>query len=123
MEPALLLLLHYGPAHGYTLIEELGRFGLGSVHASAAYRALRDMESRGLVSSSWSAEGAQGPPRRVYRLTTQGNEVLGAHMRDLRQARSQMSDLMDAYDEHMRHGEGAHHRNGRQRADCIEERR
>ena len=28
MEPTLLLLLHYGPAHGYPLIEQLGEYGL-----------------------------------------------------------------------------------------------
>jgi len=76
VEPTLLHLLHYGPAHGYTLIEQLGEYGLADVDPSAVYRALRDMEERGWVVSSWEEEQSQGPPRRVYRLAALGNEVL-----------------------------------------------
>jgi DNA-binding PadR family transcriptional regulator len=52
LEPTLLLLLHHGPAHGYTLIEQLARFGLEGLNSSVAYRALRDMDERGWVNSS-----------------------------------------------------------------------
>ena len=44
LDPTLLLLLHYGPAHGYTLLERLGEFGLGGFDPSVVYRALRDMD-------------------------------------------------------------------------------
>jgi hypothetical protein len=54
LEPALLLLLHHGPAHGYTLMERLGEFGLEGLNPSVVYRVLRDMESRGWVSSTWA---------------------------------------------------------------------
>ncbi|MGD8398432.1 MAG: PadR family transcriptional regulator, partial [Anaerolineae bacterium] len=69
----MLLLLHHGPAHGYTLMDELGAFGLGDTDPSAVYRALREMEGRGWVTSSWEEEQTQGPPRRVYRLTELGD--------------------------------------------------
>ncbi|MGD8516817.1 MAG: helix-turn-helix transcriptional regulator, partial [Anaerolineae bacterium] len=68
LEPTLLLILHQGPAHGYTLIEQLREFGLTDIDPSAIYRALRDMESEGWVISSWDEEQTQGPPRRVYHL-------------------------------------------------------
>ena len=109
LKPTLLLLLHQSAAHGYMLIDQLGTFGLDGVHPSAAYRALRDMEAKGWISSNWDTERAQGPPRRVYSLSARGNQVLGAYIQDLRQAHSQMSDLMDVYDQHMRLGEGEHH--------------
>jgi DNA-binding PadR family transcriptional regulator len=109
LEPVLLLLLHQGPAHGYTLIEQLGGFGLEGLHPSVVYRALRDMDEKEWMTSSWDADETQGPPRRVYRLSAQGDEALQAHMQDLRQAHEQIGDLMDAYHRHMKEGKGEHH--------------
>jgi DNA-binding PadR family transcriptional regulator len=109
LEPVLLLLLHHGPAHGYTLIEQLGEFGLEGLHPSVAYRALRSMDEKGWVTSGWDVDETQGPPRRVYRLTALGDEAPGAYMQDLRRAHEQIGDLMDIYDRHMKEGQGEHH--------------
>jgi PadR family transcriptional regulator PadR len=109
LEPALLLLLHYGAAHGYTLVEQVPEFGLQEPDPSVVYRALRDMEGRRWVTSTWDKEQAQGPPRRVYSLTALGNEVLGQHMQDLREARQRIDRLFGAYARHMEEGEGEHH--------------
>jgi hypothetical protein len=62
LEPTLLLLLHHTPAHGYTLLERLGEFGLADLNTSVVYRALRDMETKGWVTSTWDEEQTQGPP-------------------------------------------------------------
>ena len=107
--PTLGLLLHRRPSHGYTLHERLAEFGMGSLDPGVVYRALRDMEARGWVASMWDAEQAQGPPRRVYRLTARGAQVLSASMQDLRGARSQIDTLVDAYQRHMQEGNGDHH--------------
>ena len=40
LEPTLLLVLHHGPAHGYTLIGQLREFGLDDIDPSAVYRSL-----------------------------------------------------------------------------------
>ena len=109
LEPTLLLLLHHDPAHGYTLIEQLSKFGLGDVDAGAVYRMLRGMEAKGWITSTWDAERARGPPRRVYRLTVLGNEVLGTCMQDLQGTRRGIDDLVDAYSRHMEKGEGEYH--------------
>jgi PadR family transcriptional regulator PadR len=109
VEPTLLLLLHHGPAHGYTLIEQLGEYDLADIDPSAVYRALRDMEARGWVLSFWDGEQTQGPPRRVYRLTTLGDEVLGWWTRDLQETRGMIDHLLGAYSRHMEEGEGEHH--------------
>jgi len=109
LEPALLLLLHYGPAHGYTLLEQLGEFGLGDLNSSAVYRTLRDMEEKGWVTSTWDEEQAQGPPRRVYRLTALGDEVLVLWTQDLVESRKKINYLLGAYRRHMEEGEGEHH--------------
>ena len=109
LEPSLLLLLHHGPAHGYTLLERLGQFGLEGLNPSVVYRVLRDMEARGWVTSTWDEERTQGPPRRVYRLTALGDEVLGLSVQDLRDTRAIIDHLLGVYSQHMEEGEGEHH--------------
>jgi PadR family transcriptional regulator PadR len=109
LEPVLLLLLHYSPAHGYTLLEQLGQFGLGDLDSSMIYRALRDMEEREWVSSTWDEEQTQGPPRRVYHLTALGHEVLDWHAQELQEARGMIDRLLGAYTRHMEEGKGEYH--------------
>ena len=109
LKPTLLLLLHHGPAHGYTLIEDLDRYGLADVNPSVVYRALRDMEERGWVASSWDDQETKGPPRRVYSLTTLGDEVLMWWTEDLRETRRMIDTILQTHTQHMEDGEGAHH--------------
>ena len=76
--PAVLLLLHAGPTHGYDLLARLP-----AVFPRAAdppdpgtfYRLLRGMEADGAITSSWQAPQA-GPARKVYELTDAGREQL-----------------------------------------------
>ncbi len=109
LEPMLLLLLHQGAAHGYTFLERLDEFGLAGLNPSVVYRALRDMEERGWVGSTWDEEETQGPPRRVYHITTEGDEALNLWAQDLREARGRIDHLLGLYDRHMAEGEGGHH--------------
>lgn len=109
LESALLLLLHRDAAHGYTLLEQLEEFDLGGVDPSAIYRVLRDMEAREWVTSTWDEEQSQGPPRRVYRITTLGNEVLAAWIQDLDETQKTIDRLVVAYRIHMEECEGEHH--------------
>jgi PadR family transcriptional regulator PadR len=109
LEPVLLLLLHHGPAHGYTLRERFDEFRLGDLDSSMVYRALRDMEERAWVTSTWDEEQTQGPPRRVYRLTAQGDEMLRQYVQDLEEARAMIDHLLSTYNRHMERGEGEHH--------------
>jgi PadR family transcriptional regulator PadR len=109
LEPTLLLLLHHVPAHGYTLLDELVEFGLGNIDPSAVYRVLRDMERKGWVSSTWDEEGAQGPPRRVYHLTAEGDRVLARSTEDLEESRRLVDYFLKAYYRHMEEGKGEHH--------------
>lgn len=108
-ESALLLLLHREPAHGYTLIEHLKEFGLGEVAPSIIYQVLRDMEVRGWVTSTWDEEQTQGPPRRIYRITALGDEVLAAWVGELDETREILDHLVGAYRLHMEEGEGEYH--------------
>jgi PadR family transcriptional regulator PadR len=97
LEPALLLLLWDNPAHGYTLLDQLGAFGLAGIDPSVVYRALRDMEERGWVVSVWNEEQTQGPPRRVYRLTAEGRKVLDWWAQDLQETRGIIDGFLERY--------------------------
>jgi len=102
VQPCLLLLLHQQPSHGYDLIERLGQFGLGEsiVDSSMVYRYLREMEAEGLVISDWDTEGT-GPPRRVYRLTPQGDEYLARWVAGLQETKRILESFLGTYDAHM----------------------
>lgn len=110
VEPCLLLLLHRGFSHGYSLLEELKEFGFAEapVDPSVVYRALRDMEAQGLVTSAWDTTGP-GPPRRVYQLTAQGDQRLARWVADLRETDRVLHSFFAAYDEHMKKGKGEYH--------------
>jgi PadR family transcriptional regulator PadR len=103
------LLLHQEPAHGYTLMEGLDDFGLGAMDPSAVYRTLRDMEDRGWVTSTWDEKETLGPPRRVYRITDVGDEVLAAWIEDLDETRKMLNRLVGKYHAHMEVCEGVHY--------------
>jgi len=109
LESVLLLLLHQEPAHGYTLLEGMDEFGLGGMDPSAVYRMLRDMEERGWVTSTWDEEQSLGPPRRVYRITDLGDEVLAAWIQELDETRKMLNRLVSRYHAHMEECAGEHY--------------
>jgi PadR family transcriptional regulator PadR len=70
----LLLLLEREPGYGYELCRRFEANEL-SPQPSALYRELHRLEQDGAVASAW-APIANGPPRRLYRLTAQGGRQL-----------------------------------------------
>jgi PadR family transcriptional regulator PadR len=98
VQPSLLLLLRRGDGHGYALMEGLKDMGLAddSLNPSVVYRGLREMEDWGWVTSHWETEGA-GPPRRVYRITGEGEVYLQDWARDLGEMRKTLDRFVEAY--------------------------
>mgnify|MGYP000961151296 CR=1 FL=1 len=76
LEPALLTLVKAKPGHGYSMLTDLSEMGLNTLHPSVVYRTLREMEDLGWIQSDWETDQTQGPPRRTYHLTMQGEEAL-----------------------------------------------
>ena len=110
LRPTLLFLMHQGPAHGYDLVDRLRSFGVKDIDPSLIYRALRVMEEEGYIQSTWDEEKTQGPPRRVYTLTSEGDNSLQYHLEDLRTTRDRIDQLLQAYALHMREGSGQFHK-------------
>jgi PadR family transcriptional regulator PadR len=76
VEPLLLFIIAELPIHGYEIARELERRSAGyfSLTASTLYSALRRLERRGLVSSTWQQISKQR--RRSYKLTEKGRQIL-----------------------------------------------
>jgi PadR family transcriptional regulator PadR len=102
LQPCLLMMLHRGDSHGYQMLNDLGEFGLDpEAHdPSMIYRALRDMEDMGWV-TSYEGEESQGPQRRMYHLTEEGDGHLSIWIEDLRRAKREIDLLLQAYEAHV----------------------
>lgn len=74
--PYVLLFLKNWSAHGYQILQTLALLGFATVDPATVYRALRQMEKEGLVTSSWDT-GTAGPARRTYQITASGEQFLG----------------------------------------------
>ena len=108
LEPVLLMRLHYGTAHGYSLLDGLDEYGLQELDPSVVYRALREMEEDGWVTSTWDEQKTQGPPRRIYRMTDRGHEILDLWVKELERSRSRIERFLEAYHGHMKECTGDH---------------
>jgi DNA-binding PadR family transcriptional regulator len=80
VEPLLLFIIGELPIYGYEIARELERRSEGyfDLTASTLYSALRRLESRGLVSSSWQQISKQ--KRRCYELTEKGRQILAEEL-------------------------------------------
>lgn len=95
LEPALLILLKENPRHGYTLLGDLDGLGLKALHPSVVYRTLREMEDLGWIQSDWDTNQTQGPPRRTYGLTAQGEDVLQNWQQELSRTETIITQLLN----------------------------
>jgi len=81
VEPLLLYMIgEFVPIHGYEIARELERRSEGyfNLTASTLYSALRRLESKGLVASSWQQISKQR--RRCYELTEKGRQILAEEL-------------------------------------------
>jgi len=100
LQPCVLVMLHRGAAHGYNLMNGLDEFGFrpGMKDPSLRYRAMREMEETGLVTSEWHTESL-GPQKRVYKITQEGEVYLEDWIEDLRRTRREIDSLLLAYED------------------------
>ena len=98
VEPALLIFLDQDGLHGYGLLEKLAGIGLTEINPSMIYRILRDYEELGLVQSEWDADTTQGPPKRVYTITSEGRLALEQAATSLRVTAQRIEAMLDLFD-------------------------
>lgn len=95
LQPAILAILSEKPYHGYMILQKLGRTLLWREEApdpAGVYRALRDMEKRGLISAQMEA----GSDRKVFRLTEDGVRCRASWLKTLRQYQLGLDEMIAA---------------------------
>lgn len=92
----LLVMLKDYNLHGYEIMKKLkAQFDVIS-DPGTVYRALRQLERDGYISSSWDPK-EQGPARRVYTLTDAGTDALALWSLALEQYRSNLDSFFNLY--------------------------
>ncbi len=92
----LLVMLKGYNLHGYEIMKKLKeQFDLIS-DPGTVYRALRQLERDGYISSCWDPKD-QGPARRVYTLTDAGTDALALWSLALEQYRSNLDSFFNLY--------------------------
>lgn len=93
----LLVMLAERSLHGYEIAKELNEKFEVITDAGSVYRALRQLERDGYISSWWNPSG-QGPARRFYALTQTGKAALRAWSEALQQYRSNLETFFTLYE-------------------------
>ena len=86
------------PMYGYQIAKRLERVGQGVLAGkqSALYPVLRNLESAGLL-DSFVEPSMAGPPRRYYRITAAGREVLQAWVAAWRATRDSVDSVLQGH--------------------------
>ena len=85
-------------SYGYELIQNLQKYGFleGQAPPGMIYRHLRQLEEDGLVRSEWQTEGS-GPAKRMYRITPEGEEVLGLWIEYMEELAKNLQRFVDIF--------------------------
>lgn len=92
----LLVMLSDQSLHGYEITKELNEKFDVVTDAGTVYRALRQLEREGFISSWWDPK-EQGPARRFYALTDSGTQALRAWSEVLAQYRANLETFFALY--------------------------
>ena len=90
----VLALLRDGDRYGFELTRTLAEADGLVTSEGTVYPLLARLRQDGLVESSWQ-ESSQGPPRRYYRLTPDGDRALEAFGAQWRRFRDAIDGLLD----------------------------
>ncbi len=92
IRPCLLLVLAEGPGHGYDVAERLKQLGFNWSGQGPIYQQLRSLERAELLRSKLETPG--GPARRIYELTSKGDEALDDLVQDLTRLSTMLGELL-----------------------------
>ncbi|MDG4822344.1 PadR family transcriptional regulator [Asanoa sp. WMMD1127] len=83
------------PDYGYALLQRLTGHGF-PVDANTLYPLLRRLEEQGLLTSEWNTEESR--PRKFYRTSEAGEEILHRLLDDLAAVQTSMTGLIEGVD-------------------------
>jgi PadR family transcriptional regulator, regulatory protein PadR len=92
LDLCVLAVLSRGESYGYEIASTLvAAVGMGE---GTIYPLMRRMQNDGLVATR-IVESSSGPPRKYYRLTSQGRTVFEAHRQDWRSFAGAVDTLLE----------------------------
>ena len=95
---SLLAFLKGCNAYGYQLNQQLSESGLPESDSGTVYRALRQLESSGFVSSFWDTS-EQGPARRMYSMTAAGDIFLRTWLDALNKYQEVLTGALERFEQ------------------------
>ncbi len=102
----VLALLRDRDRYGFELTRELADADGLVTSEGTVYPLLARLRQEGLVETTWQ-ESSQGPPRRYYRLTAEGQQALDAFTAQWRRFRDAIDAVLDEESTHGRPGSGS----------------
>ena len=97
VQPTVLAVLQQGADHGYSILQKISELGLWNNNApdtTGVYRALHDMEDRGLITSCLSSDSQAGLGKRVFTLTDVGRSCCQSWIATLRQYQKDLDEVI-----------------------------
>lgn len=100
LEAFLTLLIWEQPSHGGALMQRLQILlpDRWTIDSGRVYRTLRELESRGTLTSSWVTEES-GAPVRIYHLTAIGEQQLEEWKDEIQVRRDSLDRFLERYRE------------------------
>jgi PadR family transcriptional regulator PadR len=103
LELCVLAMIASKPRYGYDLVSALERWELLATTEGTLYPLLRRLQREGKVEASWQ-ESAAGPPRKYYRLTPHGRDLLGRMAADWAELSEAVRETLLREEEAKSHG-------------------
>jgi PadR family transcriptional regulator PadR len=94
LEFCVLALLRDGERYGFELVQTLGRADGLVTTEGTLYPLLGRLRREGVVETTWR-ESPAGPPRRYYRLTSDGRAALTAFSREWTRFRTSVDAVLE----------------------------
>lgn len=94
LEHCVLAIVRGRESYAFDIVRELSRAGGLVTSEGTIYPLLSRLRRDGLVATTWRESDA-GPPRRYYRLTSQGEQALDAFIADWVRFRSAVDSVLD----------------------------
>lgn len=76
LDVVIMNLLSHGPCHGYEMVRQLKKIQGLTMREGNIYPILARLEQDGLI-ENYTESSSDGPPRKYFRLTGAGREILG----------------------------------------------
>lgn len=94
IEYCVLALLQSGDRYGFEITRELAEADGLVTSEGTVYPLLTRLRNDGLVETYWQ-ESTEGPPRRYYRITSQGESALRAFSDQWKRFRDSVDDILN----------------------------